>query len=95
MLRNVFSIVLLMLCTSALAESYDAAKNTLPSSVSAIVEVDSGFPESPDIALSLSYLHSSYAPVYILLGRTPRSSFHRHEQGAVANAPIRAPPTTL
>lgn len=95
MLRNVFSIIVLMLCTSALAESYDVAKNTVPSSVSAIIEVDSGFPESLDIALTLSYLHSSYAPAYLLEGRVPRPGFHRLEQGVVGNASIRAPPPAL
>lgn len=95
MLRIVFSIMVLMLCSFVLADSHHVAKNTIPASVSSIVELDSGFPEAPELVLTFTKLLNTLAPIYFLKGRVLALKSHRVTQRVYGNTSIRSPPLTF
>ncbi|WP_269620658.1 hypothetical protein [Zhongshania sp. BJYM1] len=95
MLRIVFSIMMLMLCSFALADSHHLAKSAEPSSVSAMVELDAGVPDSTDLPFALLDSSASIAPIYLLDGRVPKQAFQRLVWRFYGNTSIRSPPLTL
>jgi len=95
MLRIVFSIMVLVLCSFALAENHHVAKNTIPTSVSSIVEVDLGFPESPELVFTLTKSTSSLVPIYLLSGAIPAQRCSCLVQRVYGNTSIRSPPLAL
>lgn len=95
MLRFVCSIMVLMLCSFALADNHYVAKNTIPASVSSLVEVDSGFPESPELVFTLTKSISSVGPLYFLNGLALAQPCSCVAQRIYGNTSIRSPPIAL
>lgn len=95
MLRIVLSMLVLMLCTFALAESYHVTKDTSPASVSSLAELDSGLTDSPEITVVVTGSDTQLAPLYLLAERVPAQQSHRVELRDYGNTSIRSPPVTL
>lgn len=84
-----------MLCSFALADNHHGAKNTIPASVSSLVEVDSGFPESPELVFILTKSISSVGPLYFLNGVVLAQPCSCVAQRIYGNTSIRSPPIAL
>ncbi|CAA0092075.1 Uncharacterised protein [Zhongshania aliphaticivorans] len=95
MLRIVFSILALMLWTAALAGSYHGVNDAAPANVSSMVELESGFTDTPERLFTAATPQTSSAPQYTLLGRVAPQTSPRVKNHVYGNASIRSPPITL
>ena len=90
MLRIVFSMMLFLLCTFALADNSRHTVNTIPNTVG-----DSGLSETTDLVFTLSAQRSPVAPFYVLESRALTPVARAYSKRLFGNTSIRAPPLDL
>ena len=95
MLRIVFSMMLFLLCTFALADNSRHTVNTIPNTVGDFVDFDSGLSETTDLVFTLSAQRSPVAPFYVLESRALTPVARAYSKRLFGNTSIRAPPLDL